>query len=88
MKRKPPALPSTKTWSIFSRWTIRKIVFVAILVAIAVVFTIIGNQLLPIVSIPTIKISFIGLPVKITGFIFGPIIGFFVGLLSDLLSML
>ncbi|ADE19946.1 ECF transporter S component [Mycoplasma crocodyli] len=88
MKRKPPALPNTSSWSIFSKWTIRKIVFVAILIAIAVVFTIIGNQLLPIVSIPTIKISFIGLPVKITGFIFGPIIGFFVGFLSDILSML
>lgn len=81
-------LQETEKFSIFSKWTIRKIVFVAILIAVAIVFTIIGTQLLPVVSIPTIKISFIGLPVKITGFIFGPIIGFFVGLVSDLLSML
>ncbi|UWV83480.1 hypothetical protein [Mycoplasmopsis felis] len=36
----------------------------------------------------TYKFSFIGLPVKITGFIFGPIIGIFVGIVSDFLSLL
>lgn len=75
-------------WNIFSKWSIRKITFVAILISISVVFTIIGVQIAPIVAIPTFKISFIGLPVKISGFIFGPLIGFIVGLISDLISFI
>ncbi len=58
------------------------------LIAISVAFTIISSQIVPLASIPTYKIAFIGLPVKITGFIFGPIIGFFVGLIADLISLL
>lgn len=75
-------------WSIFTKWSIRKISFIAILISISVVFTIIGVQILPIISIPTFKISFIGLPIKISGYIFGPIIGFIVGLFSDLISFM
>ncbi|KUH47622.1 ECF transporter S component [Mycoplasmopsis meleagridis] len=72
----------------FGKWTIRKISFVGILIAISVVFLIISVSFVPFFSYPSFKISFVGLPVKITGFIFGPIIGGLVGLLSDLLSFL
>ncbi|RMX36188.1 ECF transporter S component [Mycoplasmopsis fermentans] len=75
-------------WTIFPKWTIRKISFVGILIAISVVFLVIASSLVPIASIPTYKISFIGLPIKISGFIFGPLIGGIVGLISDLLSFL
>lgn len=75
-------------WNIFSKWSIRKISFVAILIAISVTFTIIGVQIVPLVAIPTYKISFIGLPVKISGFIFGPLIGFIVGFISDFISFM
>ncbi|UUD35059.1 ECF transporter S component [Mycoplasmopsis caviae] len=75
-------------WSIFPKWTIRKICFVGILIAISVVFLVIATSLVPVASIPTYKISFIGLPIKISGFIFGPLIGGIVGLISDLLSFL
>ncbi|AIA29242.1 hypothetical protein MCFN_00315 [Mycoplasmopsis californica] len=70
----------------FSKWSIRKITFIAILIAISVAFFLIVFQLMPIVSLPAYKISIIGLPIKITGFIFGPVIGAFVGLVSDLFS--
>lgn len=73
---------------IIQKWTIRKMVFVAILISISVAFTIISAQLVPIIALPTYKVSFLGLPIKITGFIFGPLIGGFVGLVSDLLSLI
>ncbi|UUD37125.1 Uncharacterised protein [Mycoplasmopsis californica] len=69
-------------------WGIRKISFTAILISIAVVFAIIGTQIILVASIPTFKISFIGLPVKITGFIFGPIVGILTGLMADLISFM
>ncbi|UUM20001.1 MULTISPECIES: ECF transporter S component [unclassified Mycoplasma] len=80
--------PKFRDLGLFQRWTIKKMVVVAMLIAISVAFTIISSQIVPVASIPSFKIAFIGLPVKITGFIFGPIIGFFVGLIADLLSLL
>ncbi|MGY5139176.1 ECF transporter S component [Mycoplasmopsis gallinarum] len=80
-----------KNWPKFSllpKLNTRKIAFIAILIAISVAFFIIIVNLVPIASIPTFKISFIGLPIKISGFIFGPIIGGLVGCLSDLISFL
>ncbi|TNK82437.1 ECF transporter S component [Mycoplasmopsis pullorum] len=88
MKRKPPILPAKSAHRISNKWTIRKMVFVAILIAISVTFTIVGSQIVPFISIASFKFSFIGLPVKISGLIFGPFIGFFVGSISDLLSLL
>ncbi|MGZ9756236.1 ECF transporter S component [Mycoplasma sp. 394] len=80
-----------KNWkeiSLFKKWTIKNMVMVAILIAISVSFTIVVAQILPVVNLPTYKFSFIGLPVKIAGFIFGPVVGVFVGIISDLLSLL
>ncbi|WLP85796.1 ECF transporter S component [Mycoplasma seminis] len=73
---------------LFPKWTIKKMVFVAILIAISVAFTVVAAQIIPIVNIPSYKFSFIGLPVKISGFIFGPVIGVFVGIVADLISLL
>ncbi|WP_027120744.1 ECF transporter S component [Mycoplasmopsis lipofaciens] len=75
-------------FSMFSKWTIRKISFIGILIAISVVFLIIGATFMPLITIPSYKISFIGLPIKISGFIFGPLIGGLVGLISDILSFM
>ncbi|ATO30943.1 hypothetical protein CO229_02340 [Mycoplasmopsis bovirhinis] len=74
--------------SLFPRWTLKKMAFVAILIAISVSFAIVVVQIMPLVIIPSFKISFISLPIKITGFIFGPWTGLFVGLISDFLSIL
>ncbi|WP_223214498.1 hypothetical protein [Mycoplasmopsis gallopavonis] len=62
--------------------------FVAILIAISVAFTVVSAQIVPLVNISSYKFSFIGLPVKISGFIFGPFVGLFVGIVSDFLSLL
>ncbi|WP_029608661.1 folate family ECF transporter S component [Mycoplasma simbae] len=72
----------------FSKWSIRKITFIGILIAISVAFFLIVFQLMPFISLPAYKISIIGLPIKITGFIFGPIVGGFVGAVSDLISFM
>ncbi|WP_245597284.1 ECF transporter S component [Mycoplasma buteonis] len=73
---------------LFPKWTIRKMAFVAILIAISVAFTVVSAQIVPLITLSSYKIAFIGLPVKIAGFIFGPFVGFFVGVVSDLLSLL
>ncbi|AAT27642.1 hypothetical protein [[Mycoplasma] mobile] len=71
-----------------NKWTNKKISFISVLIATSVAFTIIGAGALAITSLPNIKLSFAGLPVKITGYLFGPLIGFITGFLADLLSFL
>ncbi|WP_426461352.1 ECF transporter S component [Mycoplasma hafezii] len=73
---------------LFPKWTIRKMAFVAILIAISVAFTVVSAQIMPLITLSSYKFAFIGLPVKISGFIFGPFVGLFVGIVSDLLSLL
>ncbi|MBN0919249.1 ECF transporter S component [Mycoplasma gypis] len=70
----------------FSKWNSKKIAFVGVLIAISVVFFIISVRIAPISALPSFKFSFIGLPVKITGFLFGPFIGAITGILADLIS--
>ena len=43
---------------------------------------------MPVSALPSLKFSFIGLPVKITGFIFGPFVGVITGILADLISFI
>ncbi|WP_406617255.1 ECF transporter S component [Mycoplasmopsis adleri] len=86
-KKKPSSIRDFLTeFSLFPKLTIRKIAFIGILIAISVVIFIIFASFVPIISIPSYKISFIGLPIKISGFIFGPLVGGMVGLISDLIS--
>ncbi len=68
------------------KWTNKKIALVAILIAASVSFVIIGSRLAAITTFPSFKIAFAGLPVKITGYLFGPLIGAITGVVSDLLS--
>ncbi|TQC51478.1 ECF transporter S component [Mycoplasmopsis mucosicanis] len=77
-----------KDFSTFSKWSIRKISFVGILIAISVAFFLVVVQFAPFAALPSLKISIIGLPIKITGFIFGPVVGGFVGAIAELLSFM
>ncbi|AZZ65297.1 ECF transporter S component [Metamycoplasma phocicerebrale] len=70
----------------YRKWNPKKIAFVGVLIAISVVFFLISVRILPISALPAFKFSFIGLPIKITGFIFGPIVGFITGVLADFIS--
>ena len=66
-------------------WTIRKISFVSILVATSVAFVLVFTTLIPIAIFPAVRHAIGGLPVKITGFIFGPWIGTLTGMIAYLL---
>lgn len=70
------------------KWNNLQISFIAIFISISVIMLIIAVRLAPFTILPTFRQSIIGLPIKITGFIFGPVIGFLTGLLSDLIAFL
>jgi len=71
-----------------SQWSNRKIAFVSILIATSVVFVIIFTAIVAIAAIPPFKLMAGGLPVKLTGYIFGPWIGAATGIVSDLISFM
>ena len=79
-------------WKIFKKhfqhrqWTNRKIAFVSILIATSVAFILVFSNIAPIAAIPSFKLMAGGLPVKLTGYIFGPFIGGITGVISDLIS--
>lgn len=70
------------------QWTPKKIAFISVLIATSIAFVVIGAQMAAISSLPSIKLSLAGLPVKISGYLFGPIIGFVIGFTTDILTFL
>jgi ECF transporter S component (folate family) len=58
------------------------------MIAVAVVFVLIGSMMFAITAYPSFKISFAGLPVKLAGYILGPLVGAVTGFLTDILSFL
>lgn len=77
-----------KKWSKKNRWDIKKIAFVSILIATSVAFILIFTTIFPIAALPSFKLTIGGLPIKLTGYVFGPFIGAITGLLSDILSFM
>lgn len=67
-------------------WSNRKIAFVAILIAVSVVFVLVMTSVLPFLIWPSLRLSVGGLPIKITGYIFGPFIGLMTGVVSDAIT--
>ena len=67
-------------------WTNKKIAFVSILIATSIAFVLIFTRIAPIASLPSFKLMAGGLPIKLTGYIFGPLIGAVTGAISDILS--
>lgn len=68
------------------KWNSKRIAFISILIAMSISFVIIGAQAFAISSFPSFKLSLVGLPVKIVGFLFGPLTGLLVGITTDILS--
>lgn len=69
-----------------NKWDSKRIAFVSILIAMSISFVVIGSQVAAISAFPTIKLSLAGLPIKIIGYIFGPLIGLITGFVTDILS--
>lgn len=67
-------------------WTNKKIAFVSILIATSVAFVLVFTRIAPIASLPSFKLMAGGLPIKLTGYIFGPLIGAITGAISDIIS--
>lgn len=70
------------------RFTTKNIAYITILSAVSATVTIIISIIMPITVFPAIRIAFEGLMVKISGFIFGPIVGLLSGIITDLIVML
>ena len=70
--------------SIFSLTT-KQITYGAIFAASSVAIVIILMTFTPILAFPNIRISFEGILIKISGYLFGPIIGCLTGIISELL---
>ena len=70
------------------RFTTKNIAYITLLSAVSVTVTVIVSITFPITVFPPIRIAFEGLMVKITGYIFGPIVGLLSGILTDGLSLL
>lgn len=71
-----------------NKWDSKRIAFIAILIAMSISFVIIGTRFVAITSFPSLKLSLAGLPIKIIGFIFGPVIGFITGFTTDVISFI
>ncbi|WKX02647.1 ECF transporter S component [Candidatus Mycoplasma mahonii] len=69
-------------------WTNKKMAFISILIATSVAFVLVFVAIIPLTALPQFKLAIGGLPIKLTGYIFGPIVGGLTGLLSDLISFM
>ncbi|MBH8622981.1 hypothetical protein [Spiroplasma sp. hyd1] len=70
------------------RFTTKNIAYITMLAAVSATVTIIISVTVPITVFPPVRIAFEGLMVKISGFIFGPIVGLLSGVITDLIVML
>ena len=70
------------------RFTTKNIAYITMLSAVSVTVTIVVSITFPITVFPPIRIAFEGLMVKITGYIFGPIVGLMSGVITDALALL
>lgn len=70
------------------RFTTKNIAYMTMLTSVSVVATIVVSITIPITVLPPVRIAIEGLMIKITGYMFGPIIGIICGLITDLLVML
>ena len=70
------------------RFSTKNITYIAMLTAASVTITVVISRVVPFTVLPPVRISFEGLMVKIAGFVFGPIVGFASGLITDLICIL
>lgn len=71
-----------------SKFDIRTVVKAGFLVAISIVMTRFAYIMLPIGGVQGMRISFGELPIMLSGFLFGPVVGGLTGIAADLIGML
>lgn len=70
------------------RLTTKNIAYIAMLSTVSVVTTVVIALYMPAAVLPPIRIAIEGLMIKITGYIFGPVIGILCALITDILVMM
>lgn len=71
-----------------TKFTTKNIAYITMLTSVSVVMTILVSVTIPITVLPPVRLAIEGLMIKITGYLFGPIIGIISGTITDLLVML
>ncbi|WP_342276244.1 hypothetical protein [Spiroplasma endosymbiont of Nebria brevicollis] len=70
------------------RFTTKNIAYITMLSSVSVVATIIISITIPLTVLPPIRIAIEGLMIKITGYLFGPVIGIICAAVTDILVTL
>lgn len=71
-----------------SRFTTKNIAYITMLTSVSVVATIVVSVTIPITVLPPVRLAIEGLMVKISGYMFGPVIGIISATITDILVML
>jgi len=70
------------------RFTTKNIAYITMLSSVSVVATIVISVIIPLPVLPAFRIAIEGLMIKITGYLFGPVIGIICAGITDMLVML
>lgn len=72
-----------------TRWmTTPVLVKASLLAGLSIIFTRVFSFMIPLAGLPALRIGFGGLPIMISGILFGPLVGGVVGLVADLIGFL
>lgn len=71
-----------------SRFTTKNIAYITMLTSVSVVATIIVSVTIPITVLPPVRLAIEGLMIKISGYLFGPVIGIISATITDILVLL
>ncbi|MDQ7983002.1 MAG: hypothetical protein REH79_02125 [Spiroplasma sp.] len=71
-----------------SRFTTKNIAYITMLTSVSVVATIVVSLTIPITVLPPVRLAIEGLMIKISGYLFGPVIGIISATITDMLVML
>jgi len=79
------ALNKEKTTNLFSTNTLAR---ASMLLALSVILKIIFEIYIPLAGLPALRINITSIPIILSGMMFGPLVGFIVGGLSDILCFI
>lgn len=71
-----------------TKLTTKNIAYITMLTSVSVVATIVVSLTIPITVLPPVRLAIEGLMIKISGYMFGPVIGIIAATITDILVML